>query len=130
MSVAEALRGIWRLVAVRATDDDGAEQPTMYGPSPVGTVQFDGRRLTAVLADGRPDLDPAKARTFLAFAGPYDVTDDTMTYRPDAASRPEYVGTVQPRGLRIAGNRLFLRPPSYVRDGRTLHLELEWEKVG
>lgn len=125
---AEAILGVWRLVAVRARDAEGTPHPTMYGPSPNGTAQFEGGRLTAVLSDGRPDLPPGQARVFLAFTGPYELTDGTMTYRPDTASRPDYVGTVQARGMRIEGDRLFLTPPAYESGGRSLVMELEWER--
>jgi hypothetical protein len=123
------VRGVWRLVAVRATDPSGAEHPSMYGPTPMGTAQFEGGRLTAVLTDGRRDPPAVEPRAFLAFSGPYEVADGVMTYRPDAASHPSLVGTEQPRGMRFEGQRLVLTPPPFTRDGLILRLDLEWERL-
>jgi hypothetical protein len=123
--------GTWRLIGGVTRDDDGQPLPPPYGGAKAMgrvTLNADGRMI-AVLCDGRPDLPDGAAREYTSYCGAYSFDGARLVTRVDACSDPERMGTDQVRDVSFDGERMILRPPPRVRDGRTEHREIFWEKI-
>lgn len=124
--------GVWTLVEARATDPEGRPVPSQFGPEPMGVATFDGRRMMAVLGDGRPELPEGEGpRAYNSYTGPYSFDGARLVTVVDGASSPDRMGMEQVRGVRFEaeGARMVLTPPPRVIRGVTHHPELVWRRV-
>lgn len=125
--------GVWRLVEARARDDKGNVIPSQFGPTPLGIVTFDGRRMIAALGDARDAVPEAEQpREYNSYAGPYTFDGTRLVTRVDCTSRPDRMGTDQVRGVRFeeGGRFMVLTPPPRMIRGVMHHPELRWERMG
>lgn len=124
--------GVWRLVQARAKDAAGRPIPSQFGPTPLGVLTFDGRRMIAALGDAR-DAVPAEEqpRQYNSYAGPYVFDGTTLVTTVDCASSPDRLGTEQVRGVRFeeGGRFIVLTPPPRMIRGVMHHPELVWERM-
>jgi hypothetical protein len=124
--------GVWRLVEARAKDPEGRPVTSQFGPTPLGIVTFDGRRMISALGDAREAMPEGEGpRQYQSYAGPYRFDGTTLVTRVDCCSSPERMGTDQVRGVRFEadGKRMVLSPPPREVRGVTHHPELVWERV-
>ena len=110
----------------------------------MGFVLYSAERwMTAVLmAADRPNFvsgdilsgtDEERVAAFAtssAYAGGWSVEDGHVVHRLEAATFPNWVGTVQRRPYEIDGDDLRLFPPRLLMDGRMRRSELFWERLG
>lgn len=122
--------GTWRLVAAAAQDENGAALPSPYGGRGAGRVAFgtDGRMMS-VVCDGRAELPAGARREYSSYCGTYTFDGTRLVTRVDAASDPSRIGSDQVREVRFAGDRMILRPPPRLSQGRTEQRELTWERI-
>lgn len=124
--------GVWGLVEARAKDAEGRPIPSQFGPTPLGVLTFDGRRMIAALGDAR-DAVPAgeQPRQYNSYAGPYVFDGTTLVTTVDCASSPDRLGTEQVRGVRFeeGGRLMVLTPPPRMIRGVMHHPELVWERM-
>jgi hypothetical protein len=125
------LVGTWRLLAEVATDSAGLTQPTLFGPTPLGTMTFDRSGcMIVVIADGRPDV-PVGQRMFMAYTGRYEFDGHRLTTFIDAASSPSLLATPQVRHVRSSdADRIVLSPPTGFMGQADVRRELTWERIG
>lgn len=120
--VNEQLLGTWKLVsAVREEIPSGATID-LFGPSPVGYLNYapDGRMLALIVrgARARPAgaaATPAEAQALFAgmlgYGGSYAIDGNEVTHRVDIAWNESWSGTVQKRTFAFEGGRLHLTTP-------------------
>lgn len=116
--------GTWRYVSItEETGTDVVHHP--FGESPMGllVVGSDGYFAFTVTNSDRQPLAGPKAtdaeaahlwRTMAAGAGPYRIEGDAMINHYDTAWTPAWLGTDQKRFVKIEGDRLTIRSPSFV----------------
>ena len=92
---------------------DTGEVIDYYGSNPIGFGMFDGkgRRMIIMIASGtsEPKTDADYAALFKrvgAYTGRFDLNSNRMVTKVDAAVMPSWIGTEQPRFLKLDGNRL------------------------
>jgi hypothetical protein len=125
-----SLVGVWRLVAAKATDENGQPAAAPYGPRGIGIVALsaDGR-MTNVLVDGRSELPAGARREHGSYCGTYTFDGSTLVTDVDAAADPARMGTKQVRKVRFEGERMILMPPPVEVNGVKVTRELTWEKI-
>lgn len=125
--------GVWRLIETRAKDPEGRPVPSQFGPTPLGVVTFDGRRMIAALGDAR-DVVPEEEqpRQYNSYAGPYTFDGTTLVTKVDCSAHPDRMGSDQVRGVRFeeGGRLMVLTPPPRMIRGVMHHPELVWERMG
>ena len=100
--MADSEIGVWRLVEARARDAQGNTVPSQFGPTPLGVVTFDGRRMIAALGDAREAVPEDEGpRQYNSYAGPYRFDGTTLVTGVDCASSADRMGTDQVRGVRF-----------------------------
>jgi hypothetical protein len=101
---------IWKLIEVRASDEDGQaiQSPISH---PFGITMFSDDRMLAAVTETRPiPTDGAAGRVFFAYTGNYKWDGTTLSTIADAASNPEMV-TEHVRDMRFEGpTRLIVTP--------------------
>jgi len=136
------LVGSYRLKVFRDIADDG-EVRTPLGPDPVGFILYSAERyMTAVLmARDRPNFgagdilsgtDEERVAAFATasgYAGRWEVDDGHVVHHLEAATFPNWVGTVQRRPYELVGDELRLFPPRMLMDGKTRRSEVLWERL-
>jgi hypothetical protein len=141
---ARALIGGWRLRRWMAVDANGAEVFPM-GAGATGYLAYtaDGTMVAMMGQGDRPAFasddvtgggDPERAyafATFIAYAGRYEVTADTVTHLVEVSLFPNWIGTRQRRGwvLDPSGTELTLTATSIRQGGETRTHHLTWERV-
>lgn len=135
--------GTWRLVSVTSTNDKGEMNKTALGENPSGLLTYtaDGRMMAIISDGGRKPLStpdrvaaPAEERaqaysTFMAYAGRYTFTCDKVVHHVEVASLQNWVNTDQTRMITFRDNHLIVRNTPQLRNGVTVNLESEWERV-
>jgi Lipocalin-like domain len=136
------LVGSWRMVSVEITLKDGTvKSDDMFGPHPREYIMYepDGHMCAEIMNPDRPAWkDPDKPTAeekisafdgFIAYCGTYklDAEHSTVTHYPEAAWKPPYVGSTQPRPFRIEGKRLIITPAST--DPNVAKRVLTWERA-
>lgn len=138
----ESLVGAWRLASWTGTGPDGTVV------SPVGeaatgmlllteegwfSVQVGGadRRHSAAESPlSVPDDELAEmARTYVAYAGSYEVEEDHVIFTGSVALFPNWVGLRQERAVEFDGDTLILRPPPMSMGDETYEFELRWHRL-
>jgi hypothetical protein len=136
----DKLVGTWKLVSASSTTSAGERCETPYGPSPVGFLTYtaDGRvsamisyggRKSLSVRGGTPEEQADAFKTFLAYAGRYALSDDTVTHSVEISSIQTYVGKDLVRDVKFQGDRITLvTPPTFV-NGKVQTVELIWERL-
>jgi hypothetical protein len=130
---ADALAGVWRLVAYHELDETGATSEGPLGPDPQGMLMYapggyvavsmmrpqDGAATsTAPLGDGQ--------ETFMGYAGRWRLEGDRVVHQVQVSAHPAQVGTEQVRDVVLDGDQLTLYGTRLSGHGRRM---LRWRKV-
>ena len=139
--------GSYRLATFHDIADDGeVRQP--LGPDPVGFITYSAEHvITALLmAAGRPNFtdgdilagsDADRVQAFAsasAYAGRWNVepgnaNEPVIVHRLEAATFPNWVGSVQHRRFEIEADELRLFPPRLLMNGKMRRSELTWKRI-
>ena len=136
------LVGTWRLEAW-SRHIEGAPVAHPLGPDAVGLLVYapDGWMAVQMTAAHRDTIGggdalggsvAARAAAYsgcLAYFGTYDVEGETVTHRLAASLFPDWTGEAQVRPFTLDGDRLVLRTPPQVVDGRTTVNEMAWRRA-
>jgi hypothetical protein len=138
----ERLIGTWKIVSVVNEDAATGEKTDLFGPDPVGYINYgpDGRMMVIQVRSDRPKPAGAVAtageaealfRSLLAYGGTYTIADDEVTHHVDISWNESWTGTKQTRKFRFEGNRLHLSLPLSPNpvDGRMGVRTVTWQKV-
>ena len=137
-----ALVGSYRLASFRDIADDGEVREPL-GPDAIGLIIYSAERcISAVLMrSDRPNFAEgdilggsdaeriAAFGTVSAYAGRWTIEEAHVVHRLEAATFPNWTGTVQRRPYELEGDRLLLLPPRLLMDGKMRRSELVWERV-
>ena len=137
----ESLIGRWELLSWDAIDDDGGVTHP-FGEQPSGLIIClpDGWAAAQIAASGRPDSigDPVsgpveeRARaygSYLAYAGRYEIREDTVVIRAQVSLYPEFLGAEQVRQVEFRDGDLVLRTPRVPLGGQAAVHELRWRRA-
>ena len=138
----DRLVGSYRLEVFRDIADDG-EVRTPLGPDPVGYILYSAERwMTCVLtAAGRANFSGgdilsgtdeeriAAFATSSGYAGRWHIEDGLVVHELEAATFPNWVGTVQRRPYELDGEQLRLYPPRMLMDGKMRRSEVIWTRL-
>ncbi len=134
--------GTWRLVSMEAHSFDGKVTYPL-GEDARGFIMYsiDGYMSVVVFrADrahlGTPDLLAgseeqlaAAARSYISYAGRYEVQGERVRHSVEASLFPDWEGSTQERLYEFEGQRLTLRTESMPLGGKQLTAVLVWERV-
>ena len=138
----DRLVGTYRLRTFRDIADDGEVREPL-GAHPVGFILYAPERwMSAVLmAADRPNFaegdilagsDEERIAAFgtaSAYAGRWSIDDGLVVHQLEAATFPNWVGTVQRRPYELDGDELRLHPPELLMNGKMRRSELVWERL-
>ena len=128
---AQSLEGRWKLVAAEDVRDNGEVVRHPWGEHPVGSIVVQGGWLYLQIMSGdvpavgsdKPAGDQMKAAllsSYIAYAGPVTIDEAAggVSFKVEAAWRPDYVGTDQKRIFHFEKGRLiFGTTPNSIRLG-------------
>ena len=134
------LLGTWRLVRWYNEAADGRITEPL-GPNPVGYISYteDGhifahladpnRALFAVndMASGTATEYQAAMKSYVSYAGTYEIEGDTVVHNVTLASFPNWTGTRQKRHIHFEDGRLRLSAP-FDYAGETIVAHAIWER--
>lgn len=137
------LVGTWRLRSWEAVADDGTiARP--FGDRPIGYLMYtsDLHMITTISeADRNPIggdvlLAPPEAQadafgSFMAYAGPFRVTEGDVIHSVEMSLYPDWIGTEQRRHVRldVSGHRLTLSTDPIPVSGVLMRHHLDWERL-
>lgn len=141
-----ALIGSWRLLSWRTLGEaeDGSERIAYpMGERASGVIQYgaDGRMSVLIargdrepfaggdFLGGTPEERARAYRSFIAYAGTFEVGDGRVLHHVDISSFPNWAGSVQERFARFEDGRLVLSTAPILTDGRSRRSELHWEPL-
>ncbi len=135
----EKLVGTWKLVSASSTTSNGARDETPYGPGPLGFLTYseDGRMTALISYGGRKLLsigagmeEEAEAfKTFIAYAGRYTLSGDTVTHYVEISSIQNYVKRNLVRSIKFHDDQITLVTPSALVNGKIQTVELIWQRL-
>jgi hypothetical protein len=138
----EDLIGTWKLVSVVNVDATTGEKSDLFGPNPLGYINYtpDGRMMVIQVRSDRkkplgatpkPEEAEALFKSVLSYAGSYQVEGDMITLHIDISWNESWTGTHQTRSFRIEGDRLHLSMPLSPNpiDGRMGVRTIVWERL-
>ena len=124
--------GTWRLVAASPTSPLRAGYITYTGDGRMSAIVSHGGRKPLSSGDRISASVEERAEAFatlFAYAGSYNVVDDTVVHHVEIASIENWVNTDLTRLVRFDGDRLTLTTPPTSVGGKILTTELVWERV-
>lgn len=138
----ERLVGSYRLRCFRDVADDGEVREPL-GPNPIGYILYSAERyMTAVLmAANRPSFgagdilsgtDEERVAAFATasgYAGRWWIENGEVVHHLEAATFPNWTGTLQRRPYEIDGDELRLFPPRMLMDGKIRRSEVFWQRL-
>lgn len=138
-----AILGTWKLVSVSSTSANGEQDNAPFGTNPAGfltytqdgrmsaMISFGGRkRLSSSDSNSAPVEEQAEAyRTFVAYAGRYELNGETVIHHVEICSIQDWVGTDLIRSFRLKGDRIVLSTPTALIDGKVQSFELIWQRL-
>lgn len=138
-----ALVGTWKLVSASSTTVKGERNETPYGSNPAGFLTYteDGRVSALISYGGRKPIsvgggsaalleEQAEAfKTFLAYAGRYTVSGDSVRHHVEISSIQSYVGKDLVRSVKFHGDRITLITPPTPVNGKIQTVELTWQRL-
>jgi hypothetical protein len=120
---ADTLQGRWKLLSAEDVRADGTVARYPWGRRPVGAIVVEtGFCYVQIMSGdvpafpaGRPlgeQMSAALLSTYIAYSGPCTVNEPegSVTFKVDAAWRPDYVGTEQKRFFKLDNGRLIFGP--------------------
>jgi hypothetical protein len=135
----DKLVGTWKLVSASSTTSKGEPSSDPYGTSPTGLLTYtaDGRVSVLISHGGRRPLPPLAAmeqhaeafNTFLAYAGKYAISGETVIHSVEVASIQNYVGKDLVRTVKFQDDRIILATPPTPVKGKTVIIELIWQRL-
>ncbi len=134
--------GTWRLVSMEARSSlgtvnyplgqDGGGMLLYSGDGNMSVVLYRGDRAhfgtKDILAGSEAQLANA-ARSYVSYAGSYEVRGDRVHHRVNASLFPDWVGTTQERIYSFDGNRLTLSTDPIPLGGAEMRVLLIWERA-
>ena len=136
--------GAWRLISYESLDAAG-NTTYPFGRHVNGLLMYDGSGMMSVqiIRGDRPDFptedmfraDPDMLKAAFEGLNTYfgtfeiDASRNIVTHHLQGASLPNRTGSQQIREYEFCGNRLSLRTPSRLMDGKMLTGLLVWEKI-
>jgi len=137
-TLAQQLRGTWRLVSYERRESPGAAWTRRFGDDPKGYIMYDATGHMMVEFEKMPPPakfasgddwtpTPEEARPaflgYIAYFGTYTVDEaaHAVTHHVEGSLNPSYFGTDQLRPAKLEGNRLTLS------DDKTFRVV--WERV-
>ena len=134
--------GTWQLVSFEIRDADGGVSYP-YGQDATGYITYtpDGYMSTIIMAGGRPrfaeddilrgsiEEQAAAARTFISYAGPYEVRGGRVIHHVKVRLVPNWVGGTQERFYEFDGDRLSLSTGPMLLAGREQRAHLIWVRA-
>jgi hypothetical protein len=146
-SARERFVGVWELRTIRDREAGGPEHDLPeFGPAPEGRLLYTDSGHVSVnfmrpgrepwAAEDQPsDLERSRAAAgYGAYAGRFTVleTEAVVRHHIEVALIPNRVGgeLVRHYAFHEGGNRLTLRPPPFIREGRAIERALTWERIG
>lgn len=135
--------GTWRLISMEARSSTGAVNYPL-GQDGGGLIMYAADGYMSVVlyrADrerfGTPDIMAGTeaqlanaARSYVSYAGRYEVHGDRVHHHVEASLFPDWVGTTQERIYSFEGARLTLSTDPIPLGGAELRVLLIWERVG
>jgi hypothetical protein len=110
--------GAWKLLSFAREDTVSGEVIRPWGEAPSGYLMYlpDGHMSAVLTAEGRKAAAPGDEKhvaqlysNMAAYAGTYTVHDDTVVHHVEVAWLPGWVGSDQPRQLKLEGETLTIR---------------------
>lgn len=143
---AAALVGAWTLETFESRRLDGTDVRYPLGPDATGIILYtpDGFMSAQIMRPNRPwstsrdsrELVPdelvSAAEGYLAYSGPYELTEDGAEVHHDVTVSllPSWLGGVEARAVGIDGDLLELAPPEPVwLDGERRLVRLVWRRA-
>ena len=137
---ADQLLGTWKLVRWYNEAADGTVTEP-FGPDPVGFISYshDGymfahlaiagraRYASDDMAAGTIDEESAAMKSYVSYAGPYEIDGNDVIHHVELASFPNWTGTDQRRQIRFEDGRLRLSAP-FEYDGAMVTAHAVWER--
>lgn len=128
---ANRLVGTYRVIAVEHYSEDG-EVGHPFGKSPDGFITYTPEGyMMAILSrsdrlpfdsndilGGSHDEQIAAFRSASSFAGRYEILNNQIVHYLEAATFPNWKGTIQARDFEITDSHLTLCPPKLLMDGK------------
>lgn len=138
----ERLIGTWRLVAVKTKDVTTGKVSDVWGPDPMGYINYgpDGRMIVINTRSDRkrpagtvPTAEEAADlfKGCVAYAGTYTIDGNVVTHHIDISWNEAWTGTHQERIATFDGNRVHLstRPSPDIASGLMSVRTMTWEKM-
>ena len=139
----ERLVGTWKLVSASSATASGERGEPPYGINPLGFLTYseDGRVTALISYGGRKPLSigakpPALIeeqseafKTFLAYAGRYNLNGDKVIHFIEISSIQNYVNKELVRSVTFQGDRIVLVTPPTMVNGKVQTMELVWERL-
>ncbi len=137
------LVGNWRLLSYVYSPDDG-DPFTPYGESPAGLLTYtaDGYMQVSIAGSDRATYDAddlqggtveqqaAAARSYLTYAGRYELRGDRVLHIVQISLLPGWSGVTLERTVALDGDQLLLTTPPMTRRGRPGIGRLRWQRAG
>ena len=117
------LIGGWRLESWSLVHDDGRADDQPLGPDAKGFILYtpDGHVSATIMRAGGSDC--------FAYAGRYEIGDDTVFHSIEVSTNPALIGVRSTRHIKLDGNRLTLSGPDFsAGTGRTQ--KIVWLRAG
>lgn len=134
--------GTWRLVSMEARTSTGQVNYPL-GQDGAGLIMYSADGYMSVVLHranrerfGTPDIMAGSeaqlanaSRSYVSYAGPYEVRGDRVHHHVEASLFPDWVGTTQERIYKFEGNCLTLSTDPIPLGGAQLTVALIWERV-
>jgi len=143
-SLKEQLVGTWKLVSSTRYVGDTA-QPWLFGTNSMGILMYtaDGYMCGNLMNLNRPNFPSPDIRSgtaaekaaafdaFFAYCGRFEVNDAErfVVHKVESSLFPNWTGGLQKRFVELNGNRLTLRTPPLLAEGKEVVAVLVWERV-
>lgn len=136
----DKLVGTWKLVSASSTSKTGERSETPYGTNPAGLLTYteDGRvsamishggRKPLSVGGGTPEEQAEAFKTFLAYAGRYNLSGDQVTHYVEISSIQNYVGKDLIRSVTFQDDQIVLLTPPTRINGKVQTVELIWQRL-
>ena len=134
--------GAWRLVSMEYVSEDG-EASYPLGPDASGYIMYHPNGYMSVnmmsanrptyasqdLKGGTDEEKVAAAETYISYCGRYEVQGNKVIHHVEVAFFPNRVGADLERTFTVSGNRLSIRTPPILVEGKERTGRLEWERA-
>jgi hypothetical protein len=136
--------GAWRLVSMESQTSDGRVR-LPYGSNARGYITYtaEGYMCVAIMdatrprfaaandfVDGTPEEQIAAGKRYISYAGSYTIRDEhVIVHHVEVSLFPNWIGADQERFYEFNGNRLTLRTPPVLIQGKQRTSHLTWERV-